>query len=187
LIYIVWAVDTNIVKIGYTTNEKSLKNRIEAIQTHSHDDVCLLGVSEGTMDDEKELHREFSSYKKRGEWFRVMPDKNWVSLLDRFLLNGKVYDDVLLAMIDFWESISEKTDKNKIYFNRLRMDTGVHIATTKLANAQKKLIKGYKSYKKTTDEVLDSYEKLGGKYCEVVDLAVSLIDEKIATFDNSLN
>lgn len=73
------------VKIGYTVN---LDSRFEAIQTACPYEVSVVCLFPYTTEDlaremEISLHRKFSKFRVRGEWFK----KNQV--LDFFRKNGK--------------------------------------------------------------------------------------------------
>lgn len=63
-------VDTNNnIKIGFTKG--SIKKRIQQLQTGSQSKIYELGWINGTIDDEKKLHKQFSNCRIRydGEWF----------------------------------------------------------------------------------------------------------------------
>lgn len=54
-------------KVGFTT---SIKSRMESYATHNPSAV-LLGVKEGTVDDESDYHNRFSGFEQKLEWFKL--------------------------------------------------------------------------------------------------------------------
>lgn len=66
MIYFVKA--DNKIKIGYSSNPA---NRIITLQTSSPEELQVLLVIDGNMDDERELHKKFIDHKIRGEWFAL--------------------------------------------------------------------------------------------------------------------
>jgi hypothetical protein len=65
-IYFIKADDR--VKIGFSHDP--LK-RMKELQTGQHRSLRLMGVIEGSLGDEKALHKRFAQYRTRGEWFRL--------------------------------------------------------------------------------------------------------------------
>lgn len=55
------------VKIGWSAKPW---RRFAAIQTGCPSDCTMLGLIEGSISDERELHAKFAPWKVRGEWFR---------------------------------------------------------------------------------------------------------------------
>lgn len=55
------------VKIGFSHNPAG---RISSIQGIAADEVRLLGLMEGDIDVERQLHKQFADCRIRGEWFR---------------------------------------------------------------------------------------------------------------------
>ena len=65
--------NTNVVKIGYTTN---LVDRFNALQTGNHCELTVYKTIKNVPRRlEKKLHRFFSKYRIRGEWFRITTDQ----------------------------------------------------------------------------------------------------------------
>ena len=62
------SVNGEYVKIGHA---KKPKSRLVDLQVSSPYDLTLLGAIDGSVDDEKELHRKFLHLHKRGEWFKL--------------------------------------------------------------------------------------------------------------------
>lgn len=54
------------VKIGIA---RSPKDRLRQVQTHTHEEVRLIGVMPGNFKIERELHKRFRAFHIRGEWF----------------------------------------------------------------------------------------------------------------------
>ena len=63
------------VKIGYTKNDPS--GRLRALQAGSPHDLRLIGVCDGSAQDEKDLHGAFRvrRVRRRGEWFWFSPEE----------------------------------------------------------------------------------------------------------------
>lgn len=66
MIYFVRSGDA--VKIGYAERPDK---RIPSLKTANPNELVVLGVMEGGVGDEKELHRRFSRRRLRGEWFEL--------------------------------------------------------------------------------------------------------------------
>lgn len=66
------AAGTEAIKIGYTKNGDI--NRLESFQVGIHLKLRLLKKICGGMKKEKELHRMFSKFRIRGEWFKYCPE-----------------------------------------------------------------------------------------------------------------
>ena len=61
----------NYIKIGFSKDLDSLKNRMITYKTHNPD-IKLLGLCEGTEEDECNYHIKLDNYKlyNRAEWFK---------------------------------------------------------------------------------------------------------------------
>lgn len=57
----------NAVKIGVSDN---VGKRIEQLKTSTHRKLRLVGLADGGIGLEKELHTRFAAYRIRGEWFK---------------------------------------------------------------------------------------------------------------------
>ena len=57
-----------IIKIGYT-EDSNLEKRMSAYSTHNKIYKILLKISEGTQEDEHNLHQYFKNFKYDTEWF----------------------------------------------------------------------------------------------------------------------
>lgn len=58
-------------KIGYTDN---MYIRLKDYRTHNPD-IHLIGMKEGTLEDENNYHKEFSDYIIHGEWMQIPNEK----------------------------------------------------------------------------------------------------------------
>ena len=64
------------VKIGFATD---LALRLTALQVSTPHPLKVYLKIEGTLEDEKALHRQFAAYRIRGEWFRRSSEiKAWI-------------------------------------------------------------------------------------------------------------
>ena len=78
-VYFVWAMWTANFKIGTSIHP----GRIRDLQTASPVPLKLLGLMDGGLKEERQLHAEYSPYRIHGEWFNLPEPKVW-ELLDRF-------------------------------------------------------------------------------------------------------
>lgn len=62
--------DDGPIKIGYTAYDDAL-SRMQTLQIGNPEQLTLLGVMPGSMEDEDRLHIRFKDYRMRGEWFRA--------------------------------------------------------------------------------------------------------------------
>ncbi len=67
MIYFVLAEEVNRCKIGFSTDPKK---RLQALSSSSPAFLRLLGVIEGELEDEADLHRDFAALRAKNEWFR---------------------------------------------------------------------------------------------------------------------
>lgn len=65
-VYFVLNPLSNLIKIGVSSNVVA---RIRQIEAACGTDLVLLGVIDGGLDKEKELHVKFDSFRQKGEWF----------------------------------------------------------------------------------------------------------------------
>lgn len=63
--------DGEVVKIGHTLN---VIGRLNDLQVANPKQLWLVGIIEGGISKEKELHNKFNFLKRRGEWFDLHPD-----------------------------------------------------------------------------------------------------------------
>jgi len=70
---IIEAGDERYVKIGTTWGHQddraALAKRVSTLQTGSPRELTCVAVAPGYRDEERALHRRFSGYHVRGEWF----------------------------------------------------------------------------------------------------------------------
>ncbi|MBW2003075.1 MAG: GIY-YIG nuclease family protein [Deltaproteobacteria bacterium] len=77
MIYFIRSGKKGAIKIGYSKN--NIKDRMGELQVGSPELLTLIGVMEGNINKEKELHRKFKKYLIRGEWFRPSAEiKNFI-------------------------------------------------------------------------------------------------------------
>jgi len=67
------------IKIGYTTSD--VKIRMTTVQSSVPYKLNLLGYFSGGWYKEQEIHRKFSKFRMRGEWFR--PSKKILQYLEQ--------------------------------------------------------------------------------------------------------
>jgi hypothetical protein len=72
MIYLVRSGDR--IKIGHAGSASRARARFNAIRDASPVEVELLGVIDGSRDDEQELHRRFAGSRLHGEWFMATPE-----------------------------------------------------------------------------------------------------------------
>ena len=78
MIYFIQAGRLGPIKIGHTNN--GVEERLKELQTGSPDKLILIGIIEGDVKKEQELHKRFKNYRVRGEWFNNSPE------LDNYIL-----------------------------------------------------------------------------------------------------
>lgn len=69
--YVYFITDGEAIKIGKANNPKS---RLAGLQTSHHKPLRFLATMPGGSELERELHRVFSAYRIRGEWFKDCKD-----------------------------------------------------------------------------------------------------------------
>jgi DNA-binding XRE family transcriptional regulator len=90
--------NNDIVKIGYSKDINSLKNRLISIQTGNHTKVEILLLLDGDFDYEKTLHNKFKSYRASGEWFSKSGEINSfieTNKINSLFVSDKKNDDKL--------------------------------------------------------------------------------------------
>ena len=73
LVYFVRSGD--FVKVGFTNN---LPSRLGTLQTGSPYRIEVLGICEGSRQDEKDLHGYLERHRVGGEWFKLNHDQNGI-------------------------------------------------------------------------------------------------------------
>lgn len=63
---------TLLVKIGFS--ERDVYGRLRTLQTGCPGLLTLLGVVNGTKQDDKAWRKRFAAARVRGEWFRAVPE-----------------------------------------------------------------------------------------------------------------
>jgi hypothetical protein len=80
-VYWLWGEGTRSFKIGFTRG--SVGRRAMQIEAFSAVPLRVLGVREGSMSDERDLHIELAPFRSHGEWF-VLPETIVWDLAKRF-------------------------------------------------------------------------------------------------------
>lgn len=60
------------IKIGFTSSKA--EQRMGQLQVGHHEKLYLLGTIQGSISDEKAIHKELSEYNIHGEWFEPKPE-----------------------------------------------------------------------------------------------------------------
>jgi hypothetical protein len=77
-VYVIHAVGTNRVKVGYSANPEK---RLAKLQTASPFFLALIGAYEGTIELERAIHSHLEEQRQVGEWFEIDPTKCWEIVL----------------------------------------------------------------------------------------------------------
>jgi hypothetical protein len=85
-IYAMRAGEAGPVKIGFTTNQDTLRARVRDLQPGSADRLCILGIAVGSVRQEKLCHRALAEFRLEGEWFR--PDPRTLVFVNRLVRQG---------------------------------------------------------------------------------------------------
>ncbi len=102
MIYFIQSGESGAIKIGYTASEKTLDNRVIAMQTGSAEPLNVIGTIDGTRSDEHDIYKKFHVYQIHGEWF--IPDP----ILIKFIRNLCRIIDNPLKGIDYSLELLEK-------------------------------------------------------------------------------
>lgn len=78
MIYFIECPETNSVKIGIACDPE---HRLASLQVGCPSHLALIAAAWGGIAEERKLHRVFSEYRIRGEWFRLEGE------LETFVLN----------------------------------------------------------------------------------------------------
>lgn len=87
MIYFIQAGDGGPVKIGFCRTRAGVRRRLKGFQTSHAQELYLLGVHPGDLDDEQALHRAFRAAHIRGEWFRPTTDVLFAAESQMFVVN----------------------------------------------------------------------------------------------------
>ena len=68
-VYFLLGRQTNLLKIGFASH---LDERINSIQAMTPDILDLVKTIPGTIQIERQLHKDFADYRAHGEWFRCV-------------------------------------------------------------------------------------------------------------------
>lgn len=72
-IYVIRAGEAGAVKIGFSSTAETLRTRIRTLQSGAADRLFVLGVTPGSVRQEKLSHRALAEFRMEGEWFRPAP------------------------------------------------------------------------------------------------------------------
>jgi hypothetical protein len=76
----------NRMKIGYSKSIFGVRGRLKALKTGNPSPLKLSQVFDGTMNQERALHRLFSKYRASGEWFCCSdPGDRWFYVMSGLL------------------------------------------------------------------------------------------------------
>ena len=78
MVYFIQSVNGGPIKIGYSNN---VNERIRELQTASPYKLILLAAIVGGVRMENDIHKQFSKYRMRGEWFK--PAKELMEFINK--------------------------------------------------------------------------------------------------------
>ena len=130
---------TEYVKIGFTND---INNRLSQLQVSSPIKLFILGLIEGTVEDEYMYHLKFKNLHCHGEWFKYTDEINkFIETLNRDLMWKYGFD----------EQESSEFDEIESYFQFV--STAVENSPT----ARPSKIKALKDIQKNTRNINDIY------------------------------
>lgn len=86
MIYFVQSATTQQIKIGYA---KCSKRRMAGLRSANADQLQLLGEMNGELEDESELHEQFSKHRHHGEWFSSLILPHVMAILAKDTVNPR--------------------------------------------------------------------------------------------------
>lgn len=114
-VYFLLAPHSMCVKIGYTKSRPGyLETRLRHLQCGSPEPYILLGSIEGNKADERDIHKDFSGDRLRGEWFRLSQE------LREFLntsVIGHSYDEAILSRTPNFDASRWNCDPLKAHYD----------------------------------------------------------------------
>ena len=95
MVYLINAVKTDLYKLGYTDTD--IESRIKALQTGCPYKLELIHSVNGSLYDEKKLHKLWNHVRENGEWFQFKTEfvLNKVCS-DMDLINKETEGDIIL-------------------------------------------------------------------------------------------
>lgn len=100
VVYFVCAMEAGAVKIGYCSDPRKLRARLDDLQVGNHCELRLIRIVRGLNNTERWFHNQFKELHIRGEWHQF--DRRMLSLppptvqdtgltpLERALVNGRL-------------------------------------------------------------------------------------------------
>lgn len=83
MVYFIQEEGTNFVKIGYSKTKEGVDERLKSLQTGNARKLSLLFLFNGSIDDEKDLHKAFKKQRVLGEWFNIKDKLQDFDIKDR--------------------------------------------------------------------------------------------------------
>lgn len=80
MIYFLQEKSNGFVKVGYSRDEKGALRRLRFCSVFNPFEVSIVGLMAGDKEVEAQLHKEFSNWRIRGEWFK--PCKRILELIE---------------------------------------------------------------------------------------------------------
>lgn len=74
-VYLLWGEGTQSFKIGFTRDNPGIRAGI--IESNSPVPLRIVGVTSGTIQDERRMHYQLHQYRSHGEWFVLPEDVVW--------------------------------------------------------------------------------------------------------------
>jgi hypothetical protein len=105
MVYFLRHPHTKYIKIGYSNNITRRQKQLEKLE---NTDLELLACATGDLKTESKLHREFSKFRKHGEWFS--PQKPLLDLINS-IENKKLPDRFLKISISVIMKIPEPLEE----------------------------------------------------------------------------
>lgn len=124
MVYLIKCDKTNTCKIGYASNPE---NRLSQLQTGNPFALELVGVVDGDISLERELHIKFDKYRIKGEWFEYSQEIKDFFDIDEFMM---IYPDLLPIIMKMEQS------EIRVYGYLLRYANGVSFSISKSLREQ---------------------------------------------------
>jgi hypothetical protein len=165
------------IKIGYSRDMDTLKNRIPSIQTSCPYELQVLCFEEGDINKEKEYHKLFKEYNSYGEWFN--PSDEILNKIEEIRKNNPVEFNNYIEPDNVEEVIN-----NNFYYNFM------FLARTE---SEYNLLNIYYSwacgfyYSKHNNRFSDSDSIIGLRFSENADIEIVWKDSIMENESEALN